>query len=297
MIRLEFMQKSLLNREKEVEAFCVNLYHSIQKKRREELDEWSSKYLPIGAFIGKKKVSEFPFLEIMIADFKTLCKLRRHLRKRSINMEKDLKKYLIDTAYKKINHKEFTQILGGTVCPYCNRNYINSTNSSTTSQFDHFFNKDKFPIFAVSFYNLIPVCPSCNRIKHVHDLSYSPYDESVSPDQMYSFNYYIKGIGYMRDCKQMKIIIDEKAASKMRRNKEILKLEALYQIHGDVVVELLKKKHIYTREYLMYIKNRLNLQESDIKRIITFAYTDEVDYGKRTLSKFITDISKNIKLI
>jgi len=291
------MQKPLWVREKEVTDFCEKLYYSFQKRRRKELDEWSDKYLPISAFIDNKKASKSPFVEVMVADFKTLCKLRRYLRKRSITMGNELKKYLIDTAYQKVNHKEFTKLLGGTVCPYCNRNYISSTNSSTTSQFDHFFNKDKFPIFAVSFYNLIPVCPSCNRIKHIHDFSYSPYDRSVSPDQMYAFNYYITGSRYMRDCRQIKIIIDEKLASKMRRNKEILKLEDLYQIHGDVVVELLQKKHIYTSDYLMYIKNTLSIQESDLRRIITFAYTDEVDYGKRALSKFITDISKNIKLI
>mgnify|MGYP000006537395 CR=1 FL=1 len=53
------------------------------------------------------------------------------------------------------------------VCPYCNRQYIFGTdnNRKVGAQFDHFYSKSKYPYLALSFYNLIPCCPTCNKAK------------------------------------------------------------------------------------------------------------------------------------
>ena len=48
----------------------------------------------------------------------------------------------------------------------------------------------------------------------------------------------------------------------------------------------------------LFQKNGMKqLTESEINRFITGAYTDSKEYGKRPLSKFVTDISRNIGLI
>jgi hypothetical protein len=54
---------------------------------------------------------------------------------------------------------------GVKVCPYCNLAYTYSRGNRTTAQLDHFFCKAEYPMFSLSFYNLIPCCPACNRIK------------------------------------------------------------------------------------------------------------------------------------
>lgn len=41
----------------------------------------------------------------------------------------------------------------------------------------------------------------------------------------------------------------------------------------------------------------LGLGERDFERVITGAYTDEKDYGKRPLSKLVADISREISLL
>lgn len=59
--------------------------------------------------------------------------------------------------------------IGIQVCPYCNHNYILTRDSRTPTareaQLDHFYSQDSYPALALSFYNLIPSCSSCNRIK------------------------------------------------------------------------------------------------------------------------------------
>jgi 5-methylcytosine-specific restriction endonuclease McrA len=42
-------------------------------------------------------------------------------------------------------------------CPFCN--------ISTASDLDHFLPKDSFPCLAILSWNLIPICPECNRLK------------------------------------------------------------------------------------------------------------------------------------
>jgi hypothetical protein len=62
--------------------------------------------------------------------------------------------------------------LGSTTCPYCNYNKLDlvpnlgarNVSHDTTAylDMDHFFSKVRNPFFAVSFFNLIPSCHSCN---------------------------------------------------------------------------------------------------------------------------------------
>lgn len=297
MIQLDFMKKNKIERDAIVDKFCKELYLSCQKTKRQYLDDWCTNNLCLPTFFDTSKKDFHPFLEIMKADFSILIEIKEHLNLVSPTMQAQMKDYLTTTVYEKINHKAFTSILGVSVCPYCNRNYINSTHSSTTCQFDHFFCKDDFPIFSASFYNLIPVCPSCNLKKSVHKFSYSPYDISVTPDQMYSFSYLPTHSDYLTNRQHIKILINESPFSKIHDNLNILKLQELYQLHSDIVQELIIKKQIYSPTYNSYLKKELNISENELNRLITSAYTNNEDYGKRPLSKLITDISKEIGLI
>ena len=52
--------------------------------------------------------------------------------------------------------------LGISVCPYCNRNFINQKSGVTL---DHNLPISDYPLLGISFYNLIPSCSSCNTSK------------------------------------------------------------------------------------------------------------------------------------
>ena len=81
---------------------------------------------------------------------------------------------------------------------------------------------------------------------------------------------------------------------------EKLEIKDLYQIHRDRVVELLKLAMIYDEVYMEQIVKRypeLFNNIDDLKRIITGMYSDEKDYGKRPLSKLLTDIGKECGLV
>lgn len=94
--------------------------------------------------------------------------------------------------------------VGQNVCLYCNRNFIedlkivknrNGRKPVGTFELDHFYSKDEFPMFAVSFYNLIPVCGTCNRIKSNTVFNINPYLMYDKKDNI-SFEYNILGSNY-----------------------------------------------------------------------------------------------------
>lgn len=94
---------------------------------------------------------------------------------------------------------------GSTTCPYCNYNKLDLVpNIGTPNVYDdatayldldHFFAKVQSPFFALSFYNLVPSCHSCNSIDkgaklftkntHIH-----PYVESF--DDCFRFRVSLK---------------------------------------------------------------------------------------------------------
>lgn len=68
-------------------------------------------------------------------------------------------------------------------CPYCNQHYLETErfeNGTTRPALDHFFPESLYPHLAISLYNLIPSCTTCNsnlksnidfyKIEHLHPL-------------------------------------------------------------------------------------------------------------------------------
>ena len=243
----------------------------------------------------------------------------------------DLKKYLVfkykkefSKIYDKIDKKELVRITGVTVCPYCNRNFVNVTNEANTSQLDHFFPKSEYPLFALSFYNLIPSCYGCNNRKSNSQFNISPYDETIeNMDELIKFTYEISNADFFTNKNSIQIILGSvsEVENDLFNDKKLLDLPNLYRLHNDVVQEILWKSSIYTKEYRNSIDRLRNpttevirendeviskdekdkikkyITGDDLNRIITGAYTTSKDFGKRPLSKMITDISKEIGLI
>ena len=311
----------------EVEKICLELYKEMSfqgyPEFKNDLNSWVASNVP------ELASERDAFLKIMIGEYSFLENLKE-LMDNFVDEEPKLAEYL-KKSYGKIDsrlRKKLIDLKNVSVCPYCNRNYINSTykilhcnncnqdllvidgteeecsgcnqeiNGPTkvlnTAQLDHFFPKDSYPLFAVSFYNLIPSCYSCNHIKSNKHLKYSPYDTSFLFDDV-KFTYIPK----FADEIEIKIISYD---SDFEIGIGDLGIEELYQSHIDVVNELIWKKEVYTKSYrdgLSKILNQTNLELStaEVNRFITGHYTDKGNYGKRPLSKMVTDISKEIGLI
>ena len=283
-----------------VQKLCYDLFEikKYQKKKEElkrnlhEINDWCKNNIIID---GKK----FSFPDVVKADFDTLSKIVEKLDNLKASFHYSpppYEKYIVDYLYSnKFPRLEFIHSLGVTVCPYCNRNFINSTNKRTTCQFDHFYNKSEYPLLSVSFYNLVPVCYCCNHAKKQSHLGYSPHDKKYKTNDLIKFDFPITGMDYLFNTEDLKIEID--GNTNFKSNIETLMLNEVYQLHKDVVQECLKKAMIFSPEYINYLfatYDELFKSKDELYEMIFSNYLSEESFGKRPLSKLTHDVCDDL---
>ena len=165
-----------------------------------------------------------------------------------------------------------------------------------TFELDHFYSKDEFPMFAVSFYNLIPVCGTCNRIKSNTVFNINPYLMYDKKDNI-SFEYNILGSNYMENEDELEIRI-KSSSKEALEDAQNLRLEEIYNRHKDIVQEIIKKMKYYNSEYIECLfkdTGALFQSKDELYRLLYGGYANPDEFGKRPLSKFIKDIYQNTK--
>jgi hypothetical protein len=188
------------------------------------------------------------------------------------------------------------------VCPYCNRNYINTRDRSLGAEMDHFYNKNKFPMFSISLYNFIPSCSTCNRIKGTKNLKINPY-LSIDTDKV-KFEITPNSESY-------KIEIKREANSNFHTFEltedmkndfiDVLKLDEAYKVHVIEVLEMINREKEYNEKYREDLKSMFWREEIEIdKKIDALIYgdvifTSEDDLVNKSLGKFKKDIYEKIK--
>jgi len=197
------------------------------------------------------------------------------------------------------------------VCPYCNRNTIYNikTTQKRTSELDHYYPQSKYPFLALSFYNLVPSCKVCNKIKLDNDDKkyINPYDNRFDMNKNMKFSLKIEDSTFYHAVKGFtieykydeKISDDEK--NRIVNNLDDFELKDLYQNHKDIVLELIQKEAIYNESYLNELltqyEGTLFKNREDLQRLISGGYISDDELGKRPLSKLIKDISTELGII
>lgn len=208
---------------------------------------------------------------------------------------------------KKYSAINFVDNLGITVCPYCNRTFIQTAKRDNnkpfrTCQLDHFFSKDKYPYLALSFFNLVPSCYACNHVKGNSDMELlSPYQE-FKTDDLLKISWIPVNSSFKYPKGKIDVILRSTPPNGMtlENNIEVFGLKDLYKNHRDVVQEILLKGEIYSIEYIKSMVTQfpdLIESEEEAMRIVTGNYTLENDLGKRPLAKLTSDIAKGAGLI
>ena len=256
------------------------------------------------------KLSEFDnviTLESLITmDFNKLKIIKKYIDEKNITFDKD-----IDLYEEFINRRiriEHIKNLNISVCPYCNRNYIvnfevQGNQIISTAELDHFFPKSEYPCFAISIYNLVPCCHTCNHIKSNKNINIcSPLDTSISDKIL--FKYTPKNSDYLHSEEGFKLECDtfeQSDENEIKNTLELFHIISIYQKHKDLILELIQKSQIYTESYidelLQNYQGKVFNNREDLLRLIIGVYVDEKDINKRPLSKLLIDISKSLGLL
>lgn len=207
--------------------------------------------------------------------------------------------YAYASYFQKNHGKKFLNKLDIHTCIYCNRNYTLDFKNlkNARAELDHWFPKSEFPILALSFYNLIPSCHSCNHIKGAS----KSFDWSKALDKInhpyldkneFVFSYFYKTF----DDFKMKINVSH---LKTEETLNFNKTKEIYDAHSSKELkELLDLRFKYSKNYLDILLNNtfsdLSMSKEEAYRIIFGIEILEKDYHKRPFSKFKHDIIQEL---
>lgn len=230
-----------------------------------------------------------------------------------------------------VGAKRLLKRLGITVCPYCNRMFIATIERSETKdgwngtrpQFDHYFNKNRYPYLAVNFYNLIPSCSSCNQYKQEHDayeepLLY-PYDEGMGKEYVFTvypvrYNWEIFYENIIDKKEDINLIIEPKPIN-IYKNKDVsisernelekriqtsvkkLHLEELYNTHIDYAADILRSGYLFNDAYIRMLSERFPKMKFSMKDVKEFMYCNDIseeNWGQNILAKLAYDMDSGM---
>lgn len=236
---------------------------------------------------------------IIVAKYKELELIKNKIDKYGTNILKDTvwneyKNKCDELIKRKINIKLLNN-LDIKTCPYCNENYITIRNNNTSFQLDHFFPKSKYPIFALSLYNLIPSCYACNHSKMNNLIGLSPFNEEIDFDKI-KVSIIPEDFYFFLNEELFNIVIyseKDKDNKLLKSNKDTLGLTSAYNFHKDYAIDLIKKAILYNNDTLnsiMSTYSNLFKDRDEIIRIVYSNYHTVENLNKRPLSKMTMDL-------
>lgn len=193
--------------------------------------------------------------------------------------------------------KEIIDKLAIKTCPYCNRQFIHTFKGRGIErpELDHFYPKSVYPLFCLSFYNLIPACHFCNHIKLSEGIGVNPYHRAfrgkfiltdkrgrkLTKSQIYKLT--------QNEIKLKFYGIDKKEA----KNISIFGLEDVYNKHTDYVKELIDKSMAYdahARISLVESFQSVGYHPRQVYDFVWGRHLRDSEYEDRPLSKLTKDI-------
>ncbi|WP_183078630.1 HNH endonuclease family protein [Sphingobacterium puteale] len=216
----------------------------------------------------------------------------------------EIENFFVNSAYKNFFQtncaEEFLNLLNKNTCIYCNRNYtLAIVKGRTRAEIDHWLPKTHFPIFAVSFYNLIPSCHSCNHLKGAgedaewwvknHKEIANPYSDKGTFDFNYTFS---------KSKNEFEITFENVSNPKIRRMIKENRLREIYSAHREFELRDLHELRLkYPDNYLKDLLAKTfstSISEEEKYRLIFGIDKNEENFHKRPLSKFKNDIIKKL---
>lgn len=217
-----------------------------------------------------------------------------HVIAAAFNYDSYRKTVLVDIA-KQLNVK---------TCPYCNMHYTlyanepkkRSVEKLARFQFDHFFDKKRYPMLSMSFYNLIPSCGVCNQGKSTGQLAleYNPYYSEIGNLFHFRLTDPLGPYAVSRINDEVEVsLIPETGVNnaEFKKFEKMFHLKALYGRHGEIVQEVFDKA--YEEPYYLNPSNFSFLGDrapSYLKRLWLGNYTEQEEIEKRPMAKFMQDM-------
>lgn len=287
---------------------------------KEKFDE-----LILTHFDYKKNIVDFYGLQIPIKDIKISPYefsinffdnediIQPKLRKIKDILQEFLFKYkLLDQNQKKL----IISSVKNKLCPYCSRNYINLIEGITHNMginLDHYYSQKDYPLFAISFFNLIPSCQPCNSAfkggEELDDNYIHPNKDSLDSakfilkllhkKERFNVLYFLDDNSFEIDyTRNIKANFKEVDYSKFNESAKFFKIKTIYNAHKDIVQRTLIDYYVYQEgEVLDSIQKTfpmLNLQHKTLGIGISKEESFYLPFGKLKYDVLFTLLDKRV---
>lgn len=225
---------------------------------------------------------------------------------------------------------KLAKVLNINLCIYCNREYISAISNSKGKKiispaFDHFLSQKDYPYLAISLFNLIPSCYSCNsQLKLAEEFNLVdylyPYDTSY--ENLAVFSVTLKKANLVSKFTDEEIInindlnISIESASCIpevkifgntlltddhrKGNLKLFQTDYIYNaIHKDSVLDIITQFRVHSKKDIesLKISYKFITCESDIYQFYFNNYLNEENFNKRPLARLSRDIVKQLEQV
>ncbi|MCT7649041.1 hypothetical protein [Aliarcobacter butzleri] len=279
----------------------------------------------------KKVFKDFTLKDILFCDTKKIRIIIQSIDSKIQTLTINQKKEIYEKIKKLFNYSDkyqskvltpfFTENFNFRTCFYCNKDFITNFKKEkhelvSTFQLDHFYDKGTYPYLALSFYNLIPSCPTCNSSKvkgskntFEHDSNVGKFknETCIAPnDEKFDFHQKVKfKLLLDNSCKNLHIkskedidiTLKEQFSDMYDKYIEIFKLNERYKAHKDIVFDMIQKAELYPESRLKELQDLTGIPFQQIKKDIFNLIDENEDLSKQPFSKLIVDMSKELGII
>lgn len=183
------------------------------------------------------------------------------------------------------------------MCPYCNRQFIdvfkrnNKKGYRAIAQLDHLYPKSKFQLYALSLYNFVPSCASCNQVKSSQQSFKMPFIENADEENRKPyFKLKIEDFNQLTGETLPKIDYAFSDEEKVN-NADSFDHQAMYQNHHLLVQRLLRAKKLHNPLYIRQIKELFpTLDDKEIRELLFGFNGDLSELYEKPLSKLAHDV-------
>ena len=163
------------------------------------------------------------------------------------------------------------------------------------------FDKSTYPYLALSLYNLIPSCYTCNsKLKKIEEFkNLAPNSKNFDFHQKVKFKLFLDNSCkdlHIKNKDDVDIELKEQFSDMYEKYIEVFKLNERYKAHKDIVFEMIKKAELYPESMLKELQGLTGIPFQQIKKDIFNLIDENGDLSKKPFSKLVVDISYELKL-
>ena len=280
----------------------TQIYYDDLSKRKYKGEE----YKTLKEVFDEKFKKEFDCSldDLLYGSFEKLQEIKNNLG--DMSKRDDVKAiFNYETKFQKPISKFFEQYVEVHTCYFCNIEFINTfmtkdENIKNGFTLDHYIDKGKYPYLALSLYNLIPSCYTCNsKVKRVHEVeTLSPASVHFDFDDKVKFKTFMQNKNLQIDNKEdFNLLLKEDFSDIYKQYIDVFELDGRYEYHKYKVIEMINKRKEYPNSRIKELALLTQKTEEEVKQDLFGEYLfEDDDLHKRPLSKLVRDISEELGL-